>query len=429
VTESQKNSIFQPKGNKSGLSRTTISEEQLLRYKDSAFFKTIGTNGRNCVSCHQADQGWTITPEKVQQRLRTTNGKDPIFTADGSNCKETGPRTLSQMQKDYSLLLSKALIRVDIKIPVNAEFSLINVDDPYHCASKEEISMYRRPLPTTNLRFLTGVMWDARESSKEMTLRESLLQQAKDATMGHAQASKAPSQEELESIVDFEMALHSAQSFDFKAKSLETGTEAGPLKLSTQEFFVGINDPLNPTENFVSNAMNLFPNWSPVAMYSNPVEVARASIARGQVIFATKTFDVKGVNGLNDVVQRDSLKVTCTTCHNSPAIGNHSVPFPVDLGLADESRRTPDMPLYTFQCQDGKIVKTTDPGRAMITGKCKDFNKMKGPVLRALASRAPYFHNGSAASIEKVIEFYNSRFSIKFTKQEKTDLAAFLKTL
>ena len=42
----------------------------------------------------------------------------------------------------------------------------------------------------------------------------------------------------------------------------------------------------------------------------------------------------------------------------------------------------------------------------MITGKWADIGRFKGPILRALAARAPYFHNGSAATLEEVVEFY-----------------------
>jgi cytochrome c peroxidase len=65
----------------------------------------------------------------------------------------------------------------------------------------------------------------------------------------------------------------------------------------------------------------------------------------------------------------------------------------------------------------------------MITGRWADVNKFKGPVLRALAARAPYFHNGSAATLSDVVEFYNRRFSIGLTPQQKSDLVAFLRSL
>jgi cytochrome c peroxidase len=88
------------------------------------------------------------------------------------------------------------------------------------------------------------------------------------------------------------------------------------------------------------------------------------------------------------------------------------------------------MPLYTLRRNStGETVQTTDPGRAMITGKWADIGKFKGPVLRGLAARAPYFHNGSAATLEDAVNFYDKRFSIGLTRREKADLAAFLRSL
>jgi cytochrome c peroxidase len=88
------------------------------------------------------------------------------------------------------------------------------------------------------------------------------------------------------------------------------------------------------------------------------------------------------------------------------------------------------MPLYTLRrLSNGDTVRTTDPGRAMITGKWADVGKFKGPILRALAARAPYFHNGLASSLEAVVDFYETRFGIGLTAREKADLVAFLRAL
>jgi cytochrome c peroxidase len=65
----------------------------------------------------------------------------------------------------------------------------------------------------------------------------------------------------------------------------------------------------------------------------------------------------------------------------------------------------------------------------MITGKCADIGKVKGPILRGLAARAPYFHNGSAATLLDVVKFYDQRFVLNFTNQQKQDLVNFLNTL
>jgi cytochrome c peroxidase len=87
------------------------------------------------------------------------------------------------------------------------------------------------------------------------------------------------------------------------------------------------------------------------------------------------------------------------------------------------------MPLYTVTCASGQVKQTQDLGRAMITGKCSDIGKFKGPVLRGLAARAPYFHDGSAATLLGVVEFYNNRFNLNLTDRQKSDLVAFLRTL
>ena len=50
------------------------------------------------------------------------------------------------------------------------------------------------------------------------------------------------------------------------------------------------------------------------------------------------------------------------------------------------------------------------------------------PILRALAARAPYFHNGSA-TLGEAVDFHNTRFNIGLTLQEKSDLVAFLNAL
>jgi cytochrome c peroxidase len=77
----------------------------------------------------------------------------------------------------------------------------------------------------------------------------------------------------------------------------------------------------------------------------------------------------------------------------------------------------------------GARQQTTDPGRALITGKWADVGKFKTPVLRGLAARAPYFHNGMAASLDELVDFYDTRFAIGLSMQERRDLIAFLNAL
>jgi cytochrome c peroxidase len=49
--------------------------------------------------------------------------------------------------------------------------------------------------------------------------------------------------------------------------------------------------------------------------------------------------------------------------------------------------------------------------------------------LRALSARAPYFHNGGAATLNEAVDFYESRFHLGLTRRQKKDLVAFLNAL
>jgi hypothetical protein len=408
---------------------------------DNPFFSDLGTNGRVCFTCHRPDQGWTITPSDVQRRFVESRGLDPIFrNNDGSNCEGADIGTLRQRRTAFSLLLTRGLIRVGIDVPIG-EFIVDAVDDPYRCnALATTLSLYRRPLPATNLRFLSTVMWDGRESSPTTTILQDLAHQADDATMGHAQASRHLTDAEQQAIVAFETGLLTAQAVDDDAGSLHAyGAGGGPVALASAPFFIGINDPvrLNPTgAPFDPRAFRLFDAWMQASGPSHGIARARRAIARGEEIFNTKPIVITGVAGLNNetfpsgVTVPDPFTGTCTTCHDTPSAGNHSVKAPLNIGLTDPDRRTPDMPLYTLRrISTGETVQTTDPGRAMLTGKWADIGKFKGPILRGLAARAPYFHNGSAATLEDVIDFYESRFHVGLTPQERSDLIAFLRAL
>jgi len=405
---------------------------------DNQFFQSLGTNGRACITCHQPSTGWTITPAEVRGRFEKTGGLDPIFrTNDGSNSPWADVTTVESRRSAYSMLLNKGLIRVGIGIPAGAEFTLEAVDDPYGFASSGELSLFRRPLPSTNLDFLSGVMWDGRETFAGQSMVFDLMDQANAATVGHAQASLPLTTEQRQEIVAFETALYTAQIYDVAAGDLGAKkAQGGPKALSKQDFFIGINDPLGHNPKGIPFSPVIFTDFEAWAdTNGNPGEdddtgrnAARAAVARGERLFNSRPIAITGVKGLNDDLVIQTIPGFCGTCHDSPNVGNHSVAAPLDIGLTDASRRTPDLPLYTLKNNTTNVrIQTTDPGRALITGKWKDIGRFKGPILRGLAARAPYFHNGSAATLTDVVQFYNTRFGIGFTDAEVSDLVAFLR--
>jgi hypothetical protein len=427
------------------------------------FFQDLGGNGRRCVSCHLPSAGWTITPPQVREIFEKSQGGaiadalglSAIFrTNDGSNSPNADVSTLAARRSAYSMLLTKGLMRVGIGVPANADFELIGVDDPYHFASSAELSLFRRPLPSTNLKFLSTVMWDGRETfagtdqcSKAAEggacyagIHFDLADQSNGATTGHAQRPTPITTAQREAIVEFETSLATAQVRDNEAKGLSAaGADGGPQPIFDQTAYYGINDNLGDYRTnlpFTPIVFNVYDAWS--GRDGRGSNEARRAIGRGQAIFNSRTFTISGVGGLNvdspfAPALPASFQGTCTTCHDTPNAGNHSIAAPLDIGVSDASRRTPDMPLYTFRQKCGApscpTRAVTDPGRALVSGKFADIGKFKGPVLRGLAARAPYFHNGSAADLGAVVDFYNERFGAGIVGSDREDLIAFLRSL
>jgi cytochrome c peroxidase len=439
----------------------------------NAFFQSLGTNGRTCATCHRLDQAMSLSSAGVRSIYRQSHGHDPLFAAvDGTNC----PTDDVTKRVSHSLLLHRGLFRIGLPLPANREFSISAVHDPYGCAITHDantgddiVSVYRRPLPTSNLRFLSAVMFDGRETILPLTsastfpanLETDLKQQALDATLGHAQAAQQPTDAQLNEIVNFELGLSTAQMMGRGAGKLyKHGASGGPSALAGQPYYPGINDPLGADPNgaaFNSSSMTLYSAWESASgsrsfEHEEHLEM-RARIAAGEKLFNTAVATITDVRGLNDNPALGNPAVitgTCTTCHDTPNVGNHSMPLPLDIAtsrqVAFESNPNiiaglaklspPDLPVYEVSgCADSAnpsvnvTYYTSDPGKALITGKCGDVNRGKGPVLRGLAARAPYFHNGSAANLQQLVDFYNERFQMNLTAEQKEDLIAFLNSL
>jgi cytochrome c peroxidase len=440
----------------------------------NVFFQSLGSNGRSCGTCHLASDGFGLGVTSVREKFAATQGNDPLFASiDGANC----PTGTSNDRASHSLLLRSGLIRIFLPVPANAQYQIQAERDPYGCAvvtdestGVQTVSVYRRPLPTTNLRFLSSVMFDGRETIQPLTsaatfqqnLQTDLLQQAIDATLTHAQAAEPPTLAQQTAIVNFELGLNSAQSLDFRAGWLNfAGALGGPLNLSNQAYYPGTNDSLgaDPEGNaFNSTAFTIFADWE-----TSP-DPMRRKIAAGEKLFNTRALTISNVRGLTDnaalakalgtTVPIAPFAGTCTTCHDAPNVGNHSLPLALDIGTGHDpvaesdplianglsQLSVPDLPVYRitgcpnpFQVPGQPVapyvIFTTDPGKGLVSGLCSDMVRTKGPILRGLASRAPYFHNGAARDLNELLEFYNQRFQMNLTDEEKEQFSAFLNSL
>ena len=108
----------------------------------NAFFQNLGTNGRTCFTCHEPQNGWTISAAGAQDRFAKSAGTDPLFRpVDGATCPTADVSTLQARMEAYKLATGKGLIRIGIPLPPiqstnnPLQFEVTNVEDPYNCTT------------------------------------------------------------------------------------------------------------------------------------------------------------------------------------------------------------------------------------------------------------------------------------------------------
>jgi hypothetical protein len=437
-----------------------------LNTKGHPFFEPLGTNGRACVTCHQPANAMTISAASIRERWSATQGKDPLFAAvDGSNC----PDLPQEKESSHSLLLNRGLIRLAIPWPPEKgkpEFSIEVVSDPTGCnasagyglhSAHPAVSVFRRPRMAANLKYVTnphpqfalklGGLADLDpETSEPVSMnfmadaREpSLRSQARNAVLQHEQGKQALSDATLERLVEFEKQVYAAQIVD--AKAGELAEAGGPPALGPRAMAGHRTGVLG--DNDYDPVFQLFDAWKQPGQ-SAQAEF-RASVARGNDIFMFRQFWLRDATHINSIGLGNPLKRTCATCHNAQMTGQDLSAGWVDLGttnyptwteppLYSESR---ELPVFKITCDHdapphpylGRVIYTSDPGRALISGRCIDVGSIVMQQFRGLAARAPYFSNGSMKSLRELVDFYDRRFDMKLTELEKQDLVNFLGVL
>jgi hypothetical protein len=437
-----------------------------METKGHPFFEALGPNGRACVSCHQPADGMSLSAATARERWDASAGKDPLFAAyDGSDCP-----TLPQAERgSHRLLLDRGLIRVQRPWPtktwngaaIKPDFTIEVVRDPNGCNSGPKygpaagnISVYRRPRPVANMKYLlaVGFAYDPKQglalpldplTKKPMSGNlmadgrvGTLALQMADAGGTHLQMVEEMTAGERDAIESFILRVFTAQQVSAKGGALDSlKAYGGPAALrDSQPGALGsIGEPV----------WSEFAAWEKIAPEDaaklKPEELAfRQSVARGARTFREKTFLISDSAGINSSIGfGNPVRNACVFCHNMTRMGNDVAPGQVDLGtttlpFADPQ---PDLPLFRITCLGkphphyGKTILTHDPGFALTTGRCSDVGKITLQSMRGLAGRAPYFSNGTAKDLRAVVDYYERRYSIGYTEQEKQDLVNLMSVL
>lgn len=401
------------------------------------FFTPLGTNARTCATCHAADMGWTLTTDSARRLFRETDGLAPLFMLhdEGSRPDADISTSAARLTAFGSTLLELGVTRFGRTVPATSQFSVIAVEDPAGFATPTSIINFRRPTPTANEAKTTSITWNGGPHPDMPTALRGLVAGASNFHLQRTPGMPVPP-EQQEAAATFQMGLFFAQVKDNFAGRLDAaGAKGGPENLSMQPFAVGANDLQSPT--YTRKVFDLYDAWSVYA--TNPRSgdcrldawkgAARASIYRGQELFNNFEFDIKGVAGLNDLLGQDTVRGTCSTCHNVPNVGGHAVFRLFDIGTANEPSCDAALPILTLQNKTTmETRRVCDMGRGG-NGTWADVGKFRAPPLRGLASRAPYFHDGQARSIGAVIRYYQKRFDMGLTRAQRHDLESFLGAL
>ncbi len=451
------------------------------------FFTALGTNGRACVTCHQPASGMGLSLQTIRRRWQETHGKDPLFAAiDGSNC----PNLPQNLASSHSLLLQRGLFRVALPwprkagpdgSPVDPEFTIEVVRDPTGCntdpvyglkSSDPHISVFRRPRMVANLKYvaidaggqvygpagpfnakrLAMVMDRDPQTGRYVTMNimsdarsPTLRYQAQEAAHDHLQVTQPLTGQQLEAIVAFESQVYAAQDRDLAGDDFDR--PGGPAALGPGNLAVARSGVLG--DNFGTPVFKSFEPWqSPSAAGSEAQAQFRASVMRGYQIFFNRPFWIRDSAHINTAGLGNPAKRTCVTCHNLQMVGTDASAGWGDLGTnnepwADEALFSPNyaagpqLPLFKVVCRKdarphpflGRVIYTHDPGRALISGRCYDVGSVVMGQLRGLAARAPYFAGGSAEDLRAVVDFYDRRYNIGLSEQERVDLVNFLSVL
>ena len=220
-------------------------------------------------------------------------------------------------------------------------------------------------------------------------------------------------------------AFNSIQMWDGRKKTLEEQA-MGPMEatvemnMDTQKLFAW----LNGNEGYRSLFQGAFPG-KPID--ADTVSKAIASFER-TVVSNTSPFD-QWVAGKKDAMSPDQVKgfalfidpakANCASCHAGPNFTDNSFH---NLGLASFGKDNPDMGRYAQ-----KPV-------ASLKGA------FKTPTVREAANTAPYFHDGSAKTLDEMVEFYakggvvktnlsKSMKELTLSKEEKGQLVSFIQAL
>lgn len=222
-------------------------------------------------------------------------------------------------------------------------------------------------------------------------------------------------------------AFLSVQFWDGRAKSLEDQAK-GPL-LSPVEMAMESHDEvvarLKKIDGYVKefkavfggeNAVTIDHFAQAVAAYERTLITPRSPVDRF-LKGDKKALSASAQRGMN-LVQT----VGCVTCHMGPNYAGPAMPEGQGFFMK--------FPVFPGSDYEKKYDLTKDKGREEATKNEADRNMWRVPTWRNVALTAPYFHNGSVATLDEAVRVMaKTQLNKELKKEEVADIVEFLKAL
>jgi cytochrome c peroxidase len=349
--------------------------------------QTVVSNGKTCATCHHPEFSYGLPPLPLHNTIPSSN------TVFWNLAPEDGPDPLAHdMFDQHGLIVSR----------VGRFNPLLDPSDPFRKAIA-----WRKTQRLVNVGLTHSLLTDGR--AREM------IEQARGAVFNHTQ--------------DSDVRFDDLANAGTRLRDIAAYQEG----LLSQPELAALYDPLSA--DYAALVADPFATVNPQTQDE----------VKGQKVF----------------------QQYCFSCHSMPNVfGNREhidgppLGYPpayghlFDVGVAqrnalglefrrwDPATQTRVPVVLPLARQDGALIPwtiTDDIGLAASTGRIEDLHRFKVPQLRRIKDLGPYFHDNSAATLEEVVDYFNSdwynnsedgaQYPIHLNDDERAELLAFLRIL
>ena len=217
-------------------------------------------------------------------------------------------------------------------------------------------------------------------------------------------------------------AYATSQFWDGRAKTLEeqsVGPVGNPIEMGHS--MAAVVEQFNKIPEYQTRFQKVFGTGVTEEGFAKAVAAFERTVLSGNSPY--DKFKAGDEKALTDAQKKgmDLFMEDCNTCHKAPLFSNYLF-YSAGVGMKKEK---------------------PDEGRKVVTGKDRDRGKFRTPPLREVANTAPYFHDGSAATLEDAVALMMAGGTDdpdvspmlkglreeKFTPEDRKNVVEFLKAL